>query len=113
MSVDEAWNEHFTPSAAAGSSIPFYCINIGGTEPLAFLRSVYCTTTHTTTITIDVNVHIIINISTYVNDVLESIRESIRQHMSIDYSTITVTEASFPTLENSKSLEFAAAQSVI
>jgi hypothetical protein len=113
LSVDEAWNEHFTPSAAAGSSIPFYCINIGGTEPLAFLRSVYCTTTHTTTITIDVNVHIIMNISTYVNDVLESLRESIRQHMSIDVSTITVTEASFPTLENSQSLEFAAAQSVI
>jgi hypothetical protein len=106
LSVAEAWNAHFTPGAAAGACIPLFCVNVGGTEPLAFLRSTYCTTTHTTSITIDVNIHMIINISSYVSDVLESIRESIRQHMIIDNpATHTLNEESFPTLGSSQSLE--------
>jgi len=100
LSTDEAWNDHFTPRAAAGTYIPFYCSNVGGTQPLAFLRSSYCTTTQTTSITVDVNIHIIINISSYVSDVLESIRESIRQHMTIDNPSMIdiVNEETFPTL---------------
>jgi hypothetical protein len=39
---------------ASGSCIPLFCINVGGTQPLAFLRSNYCTTTHTTSIRINV-----------------------------------------------------------
>lgn len=114
LSLEDAWHDHFTQDAVAGASIPFYCTNVGGTQPLAFLRSSYCTTTHTTSITVDVNIHMIVNISSYVSDVLESIRDSIRQHMTIDIPTIdTVNEESFPTLGGSQALEFAAAHTVL
>ena len=114
LSLEEAWHDHFTQNAREGACIPFYCTNVGGTEPLAFLRSTYCTTTHTTSITVDVNIHMIINISTYVSDVLESIRESIRQHMTIQIPTIDLlNEEPFPTLGSSQSLDFEVAHSVI
>jgi hypothetical protein len=90
-----------------------FCESIGGTQPVAYLRSVYCSATNTSSITVDVNMHIIINISSYVSDVLESIRESMHQHTSLDYPSIatldthtnietgianTLDAESFPTL---------------
>jgi hypothetical protein len=113
LSIAQAWSDHFTAGAPATGCVPMFCESIGGTQPVAYLRSVYCSATNTSSITVDVNMHIIINISSYVSDVLESIRESMHQHTSLDYPSIatldthtnietgianTLDAESFPTL---------------
>ena len=99
LSIEQAWTCHFTPNAPPEACIPLFCANVGGTQPLALIRTVYCSTTNTTSITVDVNIHMIINISSYVNDVLESIRESVRQHTTLNLPLIeTMDIESFPSL---------------
>lgn len=93
LSIADAWNDHFSAGATAAGCVPLFCGSIGGTEPVAYLRSVYCSESNTTSITVDVNMHIIINISSYVSDVLDSIRESVRQHTSLDYPSIATLDA--------------------
>lgn len=89
MSVAEAWHQIFNPVYnSAACDIPLFCAAVGGLQPVAYLRSVYCHVTKTAQITIDVNMHLIMNISGYVREVLDSIRETISNsvpHNAIPY----------------------------
>jgi hypothetical protein len=97
LTVNEVWNLYFAQGATSDMGIPFFCTNIGGTEPLAFLRCALCSIANTTSVTIDVNIHVIINIISYVSDVLESIQAGVQQHLQL-------LEADFPTLDYANEL---------
>jgi hypothetical protein len=97
LTVNEVWNLYFAQGATSDMGIPFFCTNIGGTEPLAFLRCALCSIANTTSVTIDVNIHVIINIISYVSDVLESIQAGVQQHLQL-------LEADFPILDYANEL---------
>lgn len=88
MAIGHTWLTHFT--SPDSSTIPLFCPNVAGTEPVGFIRCAFCPTTLTTSITVDMNMYIIINIVTNVSDIIDSIRDTVQQHMSVQLPVVAL-----------------------